>query len=286
MRGLRRRVGLLLLAVAATAGLTALGVGDAAAQSGGVLVVGDSLEVGTGPHLRRELGSMPLTIDARKSRPSSVGLGVLREKLRPGHRVVVFDLGVNDDPSQPAALARVLQAVRRTVGDRCLVVSTLSRPPLGGVRIDGMNRAITDFVAATPDAQLFDWHDASTAEPGLLGPDGLHPGPAGYATRARLLAGVIESCLDPGAPVDEKDVVPQPRDKTPAPAPPAAPRRRTPEEPGWLSLARRLPLRSLLTVAQSAIDRVDLASRELAGAVSARRAEPTLGGPPAGPAAR
>ena len=187
MLAARRGTALLLVvlaAVAAAAVLPAL----SAAQSGGVLVVGDSLEVGTGPHLRRELAPTPVTIDAKTSRPSSVGLGVLAKELRPGHRVVVFDLGVNDDPSQPGLLARNLEAVRKRVGDRCLVVSTLSRPPLNGVTIDGMNRVITDFVSATPGAQLFDWHDATESDPSLLGPDRLHPGGAGYAD-ARPAAG-------------------------------------------------------------------------------------------------
>jgi len=280
---MRRGIGrthLLLLAVAVAAALAVATAGGAPAQSGGVLVVGDSLEVGTGPYLRRELGSTPLTIDARKSRPSAVGLGLLSKELRPGHRVVVFDLGVNDDPSQPAALARTLEAVRRIVGDRCLVVATLSRPPLNGVRIDGMNRAIADFVAKTPRGQLFDWHDATASDPGLLGPDGIHAGPAGYATRARLLAGAIGSCLDPGAPADAQDL-PRPRDPTPAPPPPEA-RRRPPRDPAWLTLLRKLPYRSLVTIAQGGIDRADGAARELVRAVSPQPPEPKLGAPPGG----
>jgi len=280
MRHGTRRTHLLLLAVAAATALAAGKAGEAPAQSGGVLVVGDSLEVGTGPYLRRELGSTPLKIDARKSRPSAVGLGILSKELRPSHRVVVFDLGVNDDPSQPAALARTLAAARKIVGDRCLVVATLSRPPLSGVRIDGMNRAITDFVADTPRGQLFDWHDATAADPGLLGPDGVHAGPAGYGTRARLLAGAIGSCRDPGAPADDQDL-PRPRDPTPAPPPPEA-RRRPPRDPAWLTLLRKLPYRSLFTIAQGAVDRADGAAREMVGALSPQPPEPKLGAPPGG----
>lgn len=269
------------LAVVTTTVLAAAVAAGASAQPGSVLVVGDSLQVGTGPHLRRELGSTPLTIDARKSRPSAVGLGVLTKQLRPGHRVVVFDLGVNDDPSRPAALKRNLESVRKLVGDRCLVVATLSRPPLNGIRIDGMNRVITDFVAETPGAQLFDWHDATTSDRGLLGGDGLHPGPAGYVSRAQLLAGAIESCLDPGGPVDDTDGdLLRPRDT--APVPRSEPRRRSPAEPAWINFLRELPYQGLLSVITSAIDRVDGASREMAGAVSPPRVEPKLGAPPEG----
>jgi hypothetical protein len=77
-----------------------------ASAAGGVLVVGDSLEVGTSPYLRGLLHGIPLTVDAQTSRPSSTGVEVLRSRLQSGDPVVVFDLGTNDDPAQPQALAR------------------------------------------------------------------------------------------------------------------------------------------------------------------------------------
>jgi hypothetical protein len=192
---------------------------------------------------------------------------------------VVFDLGVNDDPSQPALLARNLEAVRKRVGDRCLVVSTLSRPPLNGVTIDGMNRVITDFVSSTPGAQLFDWHDATESDPSLLGPDRLHPGSTGYAKRARLLAEVIESCgsgtAAKDADSDDEDI---PKPQNPDAKPPAAPPERAPTgETPLGSLIARLPYLSLVTITQSMADRVEAAMREMSGAVSPQPAEPTLG---------
>jgi hypothetical protein len=275
LRGIPRLVLLVLVAIAAAALLPS----DAAGQSGGVLVVGDSLEVGTGPHLRRELAPTPVTIDAKTSRPSSVGLEVLARKLRGGHRVVVFDLGVNDDPSQPGLLARNLEAVRERVGDRCLVVSSLSRPPLNGVTIDGMNRVIRDFASATPEAKLFDWRDATESDPGLLGPDRLHPGGAGYAARARMLAEVIGSCGSGAAAKkadsDDEDI---PKPENPDAKPPAGPPERRPRgETPLGSLIARLPYLSLVTIGQSMVDRVEAAAREMSGAVSPQPAEPTLG---------
>src|SRR5437764_6059498 len=103
-----------LLLALATAGLVCglTPPPQAAARVGGVLVVGDSLEVGTGPYLRRELAGIPLTIDARTSRPSPEGVRVLRARLRPGDQIVVFDMGTNDDPSNPGQLASDLAAAR------------------------------------------------------------------------------------------------------------------------------------------------------------------------------
>jgi hypothetical protein len=185
------------LAIAAAAA-TAAAVwfpGPAAASSGGVLVVGDSLEVGTGPYLRQQLPGIPVTVDALKSRSSSVGLAVLSSRLLPSHGVVIFDLGVNDDPAQPQALAGDLATARGIVGDRCLVVATLSRPPYNGVSVDGLNRAVRSFVAASPPAQLADWRAVALATPGALQPDGVHGTPTGYALRAQVIAEAVYACL-------------------------------------------------------------------------------------------
>ncbi|HEV2723393.1 MAG TPA: hypothetical protein VGV10_02075 [Thermoleophilaceae bacterium] len=267
-----------VLALATLAVMFALAPAEVSAQSGAVLVVGDSLEVGTGPHLRRELDSAALTIDARTGRGSSEGVRVLSERLRPAHRVVVFDLGVNDDPSRPRALARNLGEARSLVGDRCLIVATLTRPVLNGVSIEGMNRAVRKFVAETPTAHLFDWRAATQSDPGLLGPNELHPGPAGYVGRARLLARVIEDCLDPDAP--EPDAPDPPSQQREEPAVPS-PRRPRPEaeDPAWVDwlLARREE--PLLDYVRNGIDRVEEAARDAISALSPQPPEPTLGGP-------
>ncbi len=155
-----------------------------APAAGSVLVVGDSLEQGTGPHLQRELEGVGVTIDARRGRPSGEGVAVLRARLRPEHEVVVFDLGTNDSPSQPDGLAANLRAARELAGGRCLVVASIQRPPLNGVTVDGLDGAVRDFAAETPTAQLADWR-AVTAQPGVLAPDGVHATPDGYALRAR-----------------------------------------------------------------------------------------------------
>ena len=279
-------VGRLLLAVMSVLAVALAVPGHGSAQTGGVLVVGDSLEVGTGPHLRRELASAALTIDARRGRPSSEGVGVVRERLRPGHEVVVFDLGVNDDPSEPQPLARNLEEVRTLVGDRCLVVATLSRRPLDGVSIDGMNRVIRKFVADTPRAHLFDWRDATQSDPRLLGRDRLHPTPAGYLARARLLARAITDCLDPDAPEPDAPDAPDapepaspPEEEEPAESA-AAPARGGRADPPWLDWVLTLRDGPVATYVRNGIERVEEAARDAVGALSPPRPEPTLGTAP------
>jgi hypothetical protein len=195
----------------------------APAAVGPVLVVGDSLEVGTGPYLRSELLSTPITIDAEVGRPSSEGLRILRERLQPEHKVVVFDLGTNDNPSQVAALGRTLAAARELVGGRCLVVSTLQRPPVHGVTEDGMNQLIADFASANANVRLVEWEAATSANPRILRPDGVHATAAGYAERARLVASAIEECVTPpkrpAKPRRDSDESPQDKPARPRPRP-------------------------------------------------------------------
>jgi hypothetical protein len=179
--------------------LVALGAVSAAARAAeNVLYVGDSLGVGTAPQLERVLaGSANVSSDNRIGRPSPEGVSVLQQLFSAGDDVIVFDLGTNDDMSQPGRLAADLQAARQIAGDRCLVVATLNRPDFAGVSIDGLNRVIHRFARQVPGVLLVDWNAYVRGRPGLLGGDGVHATPEGYAIRAQLFAEAIAAC---GAP--------------------------------------------------------------------------------------
>jgi lysophospholipase L1-like esterase len=240
-----------------------------ASAADAVLVVGDSLEVGTGPYLRRELAGSPVTVDAATGRPSTEGVRVLARRLRPEHRVVVFDLGVNDDPAQPGTLATDLAAARRLAGRRCLVVATFQRPPLNGVTVDGLNRAVESFATGAPGVQLVDWQSAVKSDPGLLNPDHLHPKPAGYALRARLVAEGVRACLAPSAPA------PAP---TAPPSPAAIPRAEArPLLIDWAALGRIQPVNGLLGVLGGSTGALRGAA-SAANSLASGGAEPVLGG--------
>jgi dienelactone hydrolase len=169
----------------------------AGSASASVLVVGDSLSIGTTPYLRGQLHES-VESDGRVGRPSGEALGVLRSLLG-GQRVVVFDAGVNDDPGRPATLSGDLASVRRLVGSRCLVVATMSRPPYRGVTVDGLNRAVRSFASSTPNAVLVDWRSTALANPRLINSDGVHPTADGYRLRARLFASAIGQCGSGGS---------------------------------------------------------------------------------------
>ena len=175
---------------------------------GTVFYVGDSLGVGTAAQLGERLGTEALTDDVETGRSSEVGVDVLRSSLSPQDDAVVFDLGTNDDPGAPAALAANLAEVARIAERRCIVVATLNRPALNGVSIDGLNRVVVGFARSNPNVELVDWHAIAKENPELL-VDGVHSTGEGYALRADLFADALGNCLAlGGAPAAAQQAAP------------------------------------------------------------------------------
>jgi hypothetical protein len=221
-----------------------------------VLVIGDSLEVGSGPYLRALLPGV--VVDAEKGRTSSQGVRVVGSRLSPAVEVIVFPLGTNDSPSNPGGLAANLAAVRQLAGDRCVVVATLSRPAVGGVSVAGLNGVVEQFGGRSA-AQVADWRTVVRSIPSLLGSDRVHATGEGYSVRATLLAEAVQGCELGGASVGASGI-PAPRD----------PNARPPEEEAEPALV--LSLDPLAALARAAF-------RPIAGALQAARAAATKAGP-------
>lgn len=233
-----------------------------------MLVIGDSLEVGSGPYLRGALGDVPVDIDAERSRTSGQGVRVLASRLRPEHGVVVFPLGTNDSPSNPDGLAASLAAAAQLAGDRCMVVATIARPRLRGVSVAGLNRVVESFAGQT-GAQVMDWRSAAST-PGVLGRDGVHATGQGYALRGSLLAEAVQGCLLGAGPGG----IPAPRD--PNARPPRVERRPGRVEAAPVVLPSLAPVAALL--ARFAAP-VAAALQSAATAATSAGPEPVLGGP-------
>jgi lysophospholipase L1-like esterase len=277
-------VGKLTAGILATGAVFTSFLAPSAAAS--VIVVGDSLEVGSGPHLRAALAGTAVEIDAERGRTSSAGVRVLADRLRPEHEVVVFPLGTND--LSAGAFAASLAAAGQLAGGRCLVVATIARrrPPAAE-----LNRVLASF-AARGEVQVADWRAASAA-PGVLGRDGTHATGAGYALRANLLAEAVRACQAGGgasgipAPRDPDVRVPpgERRDegrpgRAGPPEAPADPRTR-PLRPQARPL--RLPVRRALAAFALALRRAALpvvaALRNVRTAAMKAEPEPVLGAP-------
>lgn len=179
--------------------LTALAPRAGAAEgSGGVLVVGDSLEELTSPYLAKYLPGVPLTVNAVGGSNSYQILELFEESYDPSQSVIVFDAGTNDNPSYPQILAENLSKVAATVGNRCMVVPTIHGLHPSGVSDAGKNRTVAEFAASRPGTEVPDWAGFVHSHPELMQPDHLHPIEAGAEARARLIAQGVLGCLGEG----------------------------------------------------------------------------------------
>ncbi len=175
--------------------------------AGGVLVVGDSLEELTAPHLEELLPGVPLTINAVGGSNTFEIFDLFQESYSPSDSVIVFDGGTNDNPAYPEILAENLQKVVATVGDRCLVVPTIHGYTVNGYNNRGKNRVVHELAASRPGTQTPDWATTVNQNPSLLESDNLHPSSEGSEVRAQLLAEGITACLA-GAPTGLPSPVP------------------------------------------------------------------------------
>jgi hypothetical protein len=167
--------------------------------SGGVLVVGDSLEVLTSPYLQKYLPSASLTINAEGGYNSLQIYKLFQESYDPSQSVIVFDAGTNDNPAYPEILAGRLQAVAGQIGKRCMVVPTIHGLTVNGVNSAGKNRVVREFAASRPGTQTPEWANVVATHPELMQSDNLHPIPAGADYRARLIARGVKACLAQGS---------------------------------------------------------------------------------------
>lgn len=185
-----------VIAVAALALLTIAPAAGARAE-GSVLVVGDSLQELTSPHLAQYLPpGTELTVNVGGGYNSFQVYDLFAESYDPSQSVVVFDGGTNDNPNYPEILAGNLAKVAETVGDACLVVPTIHGYTVEGVSNDGKNQVVREFAAARPGTQVPDWSSFEAAHPELMQSDDLHPTEEGAEARAELIAQGIIGCLN------------------------------------------------------------------------------------------
>lgn len=185
----------LVLALFAAAGGALASQTRSAART--LYVDGDSLSVGTGWYLSSYLRGWTLRGTVAVSRHASEGVAAVEQRARQGllERVVVVDLGTNDDPSAVSRFrGYVLDVVRAAGPSRCVIWSTINRPPYNGISYDGYNAALRSLDARYRSLHVFDWAALARAHPWWFGSDGVHPTNAGYRARAAALARIVKSC--------------------------------------------------------------------------------------------
>jgi peptidoglycan/LPS O-acetylase OafA/YrhL len=151
--------------------------------AGPVLVVGDSIALGSADALRTALGGAT-TVNAKVGRQFSAAPEIVRAWVAANAGPVVVDLGANGTIS-PDDLAAVLAAT----GDRRLVLVGVHVPRRWSADDNSTLRAAA--AGAASRVGFVDWDAIVTAHPGILGPDGVHPGPQGRT----LLADAVVQAL-------------------------------------------------------------------------------------------
>jgi lysophospholipase L1-like esterase len=181
-------------------------VAQARAADSDVLVVGDSLAVGTQPYLTDLLADRTLVSDVQGGITTPQGMRLLRMALRTvAPTTVVFSLGSNDGPDPQRFADRVRRTLALLPPSTCIVWPTIIRPPRKG-DYRRLNRVLHTLKKRDPRIVLVDWEHAVTGGAVFL-PDGLHADPDGYRYRSAMIADAVHDGCAAGAPMP---VLPQP----------------------------------------------------------------------------
>jgi hypothetical protein len=169
--------------------------GSAGRSSHAVYVDGDSLAVGTILFLSPFLHGWTVHKSTGISRHVDDGVAAIRARGPALEHVVVVDLGTNDDPSMVSGFTRDVRVVLLAAGpSRCVIWSTIHRPPYHGISWEGYNKALRRLAAIHDNLHVFEWAAMARAHPAWFGQDGVHPNATGYKVRAAALARLIKDC--------------------------------------------------------------------------------------------
>jgi peptidoglycan/LPS O-acetylase OafA/YrhL len=152
---------------------------------GHILLVGDSVMLGSAPNLDARLGAHRLTIDAVVGRQAEDAIDRLAEYKAEGQlpSTVVVQLGDNGTvwSSDMEHLRQVLAGVPRVV----IVNARIARSWQGEVVHE-----VDTYVKTWPQATLADWYDSSTPE---MLTDGVHPSVSARATYANVIYNALKT---------------------------------------------------------------------------------------------
>jgi len=172
--------------------LLGIGAAQARADIADVLVVGDSLAVGTEPFLPQLLAGRNIVADVKSGITTPQGMRMLRMSLRTvTPKTAVFQLGSNDGGDPQRFEDRVLRTLALLPLDTCVVWSTIIRPPRKG-EYRGLNRVLHRLKKIDPRLVVVDWEHAVSGGAVFL-PDGLHADREGYRYRSAMIADAVQA---------------------------------------------------------------------------------------------
>ena len=156
-----------------------------------VLVVGDSLAVGTMPFLGPMLADRNVVAAAKNGITTPQGMKLVRKELRlVTPKTVVISLGTNDGSNAKRFADRVRRTMSLLPQNACVIWSTIIRPKRKGA-YRGLNRVLYQARRRDPRIVVVNWEYAVNVGAVFL-PDGLHADEAGYRYRSEMIAEAIE----------------------------------------------------------------------------------------------
>lgn len=163
-----------------------------------VLVVGDSLSVGTRPFPPRLLRGRRVSQQVGVSRGTGAGLELLRARGGGLPPIIVVSLGTNDGPDPSRFRGLVEDVLATATPRRCVVWPTILRPgSFGGHSWSDLNRVLAEAADRHPNLRLVQWVRLVRAHPTWLGHGGVHVTVRGYRARAAAIAVAIRTCDQP-----------------------------------------------------------------------------------------
>jgi lysophospholipase L1-like esterase len=188
------------VALAALLALLVAGVPQARAATGDVVIVGDSLAVGTQPFLGPLLTDRTVVAGVKNGITTPQGMKLLRMSLRTVvPQTVVMSVGTNDGGSPKRFGDRVRRTMAYLPVDTCVIWSTIIRPRRKGP-FRPINRMLHKLKKRDPRLVVVDWEHAVSGGDVFL-PDGLHADLAGYEYRAALIANAVNAGCQARPPV-------------------------------------------------------------------------------------
>jgi hypothetical protein len=177
--------------------------GALAGQRPALVMIGDSLALGTAVALAADLPDWDVKADARVGRPLAEGMDILSGATLPSEAagartLLAFSLYTNDPPVDVAALeAAVRASVARLGGRGCAIWATISRPAPRGRSYRPANARLVQLAA---DPQLagrllvVPWAEEVARHRGWKAHDHVHATAAGNLARARMYADAARAC--------------------------------------------------------------------------------------------
>ena len=168
-----------------------------------LVMLGDSLAIGTAGPLAVDLPQWNVRFDARIGRPLAEGLSILAGTALPSteppaRTVLAFSLFTNDSPADVNELdAAVKASVGRLGPHDCAIWATISRPAVHGISYRAANAHLTQLALAPQIAGrllVVPWAEEVARHPDWKAHDHVHATMAGYLARAQLYADAARSC--------------------------------------------------------------------------------------------